>query len=108
MRPIGKHVRTVMQILDDLGPCTYRQVWERMDVCKQNANKYCSRAVALGLATVDKTTKPCLYAAVPGWADTAVARRRSCQRSAAVSQPTCSALEPQASRAIPVSQAPAM
>ena len=80
MRPIGKHVRTVMQILDDLGPCTYRQVWERMDVCKQNANKYCGRAVALGLATVDKTTKPCLYAAVPGWADTAVARRRSYQR----------------------------
>jgi hypothetical protein len=80
MRPIGKHVRRVLEILEECGPSTYLQVFERMSVPKPNVSKYCVRAVEMGLATADNSVKPKLYAAVKGWRETEQARRKMYQR----------------------------
>ena len=90
MRPIGNHVRRVMAILEDRGPSTYLDVHAGMSVCKENAKKYCLRAVALGLATSDRLTRPATYTAIPGWQDAAIARRVMYQRPAPPPKPRVS------------------
>jgi len=64
-----------MEILDESGPLTYAQIHDGMLSCKPNSHKYCRRAVDLGLALRDKTARPALFSAVPGWREAFAARR---------------------------------
>ena len=49
-QPIGKRINEVLEIVDELGPSSYRQVYERMDgVLIENAGKYCPPARGVGM-----------------------------------------------------------
>jgi hypothetical protein len=68
MRPVGQHIRAVLAILDDHGPMTYRETWAHYPCVEMtNVRKYLSRAVAMGLATVDREAFPSRFSVIPGW-----------------------------------------
>lgn len=74
-RAIGKRVIQAMEILERLGVARYTEVWAEMtDVCdRENASKYCARAVEYGLAVKVKKDKPVTYRVVPNWREYLVA-----------------------------------
>lgn len=77
MRPIGKNVWNVCQVLDCGEAMTYRQVSDQLpDMGLHNASKYLVRAEKLGLVTCNREMKPHQFRAIPGWADMASAERR--------------------------------
>lgn len=68
MRPVGKHIRAVMELLDADGPLSYIDLFSISDLDRsENATKYLRRCVAMGYATVDTTVFPRLYKAAPDW-----------------------------------------
>ena len=68
MRPVGKNVRAVMEIIDADGPLSYMGVFLLSDLDgSENATKYLRRCVAMGYATVDTSVCPRVYSAVQGW-----------------------------------------
>lgn len=70
MRAVGQRIILAMQLLEREGPCGYRLISSYMDfVQKENVAKYLSRAVGLGLATVDRSSGVKVFEAVPGWRD---------------------------------------
>jgi hypothetical protein len=68
-RPIGARIREVLSIVEAMGSATVIQVRPRLSggVEHSNAAKYCSRAVGLGLMTVDRDKKPMVFTPVDGW-----------------------------------------
>lgn len=68
-RPIGNRIVEVLEIAERLGPCSVRQGHACMspEVDIHNADKYFTRAVGMGLMTVDRCGKPKLYYVAPGW-----------------------------------------
>jgi len=70
MRPVGQRIILAMQLLEREGPCGYRVISDYMNfVQKENVAKYLSRAVGLGLATVDRSRGVKMFSAVDGWRD---------------------------------------
>lgn len=70
-RPIGAHIREIISITEQLGPCTCPQIRERLQAPMELSNvwKYCSRAVGLGLLAVDRSTRMAKYWPAHGWRD---------------------------------------
>lgn len=72
-RSVGQRIRQVCAIAASIGPCTYKQVYAQMtDIALPNASKYLSRAVGLGLMTVERSERPgkghpAIFTVVPGW-----------------------------------------
>lgn len=68
-RPIGARIREVLSIVEAMGTATVSQVRPRLTggVEHSNAARYCSRAVGLGLMTVDRDKKPMVFTPVNGW-----------------------------------------
>lgn len=68
-RPIGARIREVLSVVEAMGSATFIQVRPRLSggVEHSNAAKYCSRAVGLGLMTVDRDKKPMVFTPVDGW-----------------------------------------
>lgn len=68
-RPIGARIREVLSVVEAMGSATVIQVRPRLSggVEHSNAAKYCSRAVGLGLMTVDRDKKPMVFTPVDGW-----------------------------------------
>lgn len=65
---IGSRIIEACGIVEELGPASYRQVYERMEgVALENAGKYCERAVGHGLMTADRSVYPKRFSVVPGW-----------------------------------------
>lgn len=60
-RHIGARIKQAVAIVQEIGPCTYAQVWARMDVTRSGAHQYCKRAVGHGLLKTDKSVFPQLY-----------------------------------------------
>lgn len=74
-RPVGARIREALEILDRIGPARAVEVCAHMDnVQPSNAGKYCSRAVGLGLATVDRSGSWPVFAVAPSWRELAAAR----------------------------------
>ena len=74
-RPVGTRIREALEVLERIGPARAIEVCAHMaDVEPSNAGKYCSRAVDLRLATVDRAGSWPVYAVVPGWREMVVAR----------------------------------
>ena len=70
MRPVGKRIIFALQILEREGPSNYGDISQYMQfVHKDNVRKYLSRSVALGLATVDKSSGTNIYTVVNDWRD---------------------------------------
>ncbi len=71
MRLIGARIREACEILETTGPMSGAEMSRHMFVVPQNAGKYCSRAVGLGLMTVDRwetnRIKYAEYSIVPEW-----------------------------------------
>jgi hypothetical protein len=80
MNHIGKRVLQACEIIEQHGPCGYLIVAQTAGVLKPNACKSVSKAVKLGLMTVEKpagrgNSGDCnIYTAVPGWREIAVDR----------------------------------
>jgi len=65
---IGWRVVEACGIVHRLGGCTTGQVGEWMAGVEQsNVDRYCSRAVGLGLMTVDRTVYPKQYRMASAW-----------------------------------------
>lgn len=73
MRPVGKRIIEVCEVIEMYGPCGYAVVTSETDIPRENASKYCIRAVSYGLMTVDKPenrgTRAAFstYSVVPNW-----------------------------------------
>ncbi len=64
-QPIGRRVLQACEIVRKIGPSTTRQVAAHMpDLQIDCVHKYCSRAVGLGLLTVDRSVFPKQYTVV--------------------------------------------
>lgn len=69
-RPLGQQIRRVVAIVHNLGPCSYRQVSQKLAGAHvANVSKCLSRATSLGLLTTDRTVFPRTFTAVPDWQD---------------------------------------
>lgn len=68
-RPIGAHIREIVAIAEQLGPCTCPQIRAQLHAPMESSNvwKYCSRAVGLGLLIVDRSARPTQYRPAEGW-----------------------------------------
>lgn len=72
-RPIGQRIRQACEMVEMYGPCGYSVISSETGIPRANASKYCIRAVALGLMTVQKPGKRgqkhnfAIYSVVPGW-----------------------------------------
>lgn len=68
-RPIGAHIREIVAIAEQLGPCTCPQIRAQLHAPMEPSNvwKYCSRAVGLGLLIVDRSARPTQYRPAEGW-----------------------------------------
>lgn len=79
MRLIGAKIREACEILEQSGPLSGAAMSRHMAVVPQNAGKYCSRAVGLGLMTVERweerNTRFAEYSIVEGWRDIADKRK---------------------------------
>lgn len=65
----GDRIQEVCEIVSNMGKATSAQVRSRMTglPSSSNAAKYCSRAVGLGLMTVDQNASPMVYRVVTDW-----------------------------------------
>ncbi len=69
-RPIGQRIRQCCEIVEKIGPCSYREVLAHMvGVQLENSHKYCSRALSHGLLTSNREKFPAQYSIVDGWRD---------------------------------------
>lgn len=67
-QPLGERLFEVCEIVERIGPCTYRQVVEAHgEIELTNGNKYCERGVKHGLLLVDKSIKPAQFRVADGW-----------------------------------------
>ena len=92
-RPVGTHIRTICAILEQIGPATTRQIFETTDgTCVENVGKYASRAVGLGMASVQvgsRKPKDCnVYTVNPDWMTIAGQRRTTRLKPMPVERPT--------------------
>lgn len=70
-RPIGERIRQVLAIVDVLEVATAKQIHSYMKgVCNQSVDKYCARAVTLGLLETSKEKRVQTYQTTQGWRDT--------------------------------------
>lgn len=79
-RPVGNHIRNICASIEESGPSGIKAVRERFpEIEYSNASKYCSRAVGLGLMTVERgrgsKASYCVFTVVPGWREMAEKRR---------------------------------
>ena len=79
-RPVGERIRTICAHLDTDGPMGISELRVLIpDVVRSNMGKYCSRAVGLGLLTVERKAGPLgdrhVWTVVPGWRDMVQLRR---------------------------------
>jgi len=65
----GKKIPQFCEIVEQLGPCTSRQIFELAPPASviQDVETYCTRAVGRGLMTVDRSGKLKKWAVVKGW-----------------------------------------
>jgi hypothetical protein len=69
---VGKRVIEVCTIVEKIGSSTGGVVFAWMDgSSRENAAKYCSRAVGLGLMTVDRSVRPMQFDVIEGWRERA-------------------------------------
>lgn len=74
-RKVGRRIPEVLAALALLGQDTSWNVAKLLPGDDPtNVGKYLSRAVGLGLATVDRGCGPALFACVPGWHELVLAR----------------------------------
>ena len=64
---VGHRIREACEIVDASGGCTSARIKSTFPAAHSNAFTYLSRAVALGLLTIDRSVYPHLFTAVPGW-----------------------------------------
>jgi hypothetical protein len=79
-RPIGERIRDLCEHLDAKGPQGISTLREKFrDVERSNISKYCSRAVGLGLLTVERKTgareNRHVWTVVPEWRELIEQRR---------------------------------
>lgn len=79
-RNIGQRILDMCAMIEECGPSEIKLINARLGgVETSNAGKYCSRAVCLGLMTVERgmngKCKYAIYSIVPGWREIANARR---------------------------------
>jgi hypothetical protein len=67
---VGRRIREVCQILEDGGPCTSRELCDRMMIEISNAGKYGNRAAGLGMVSVERGRNN-VFTVIPGWRDIA-------------------------------------
>lgn len=73
MRPVGQRIRQALEVVEMYGPCGYSTVATETGIEVTNAGKYCQRATALGLMTVNKPEKRgsgrnfATYSVNPNW-----------------------------------------
>lgn len=80
VRPIWSHIRNICAILEASGPCGARAIGAHFpDIEPSNIGKYCSRAVGLGLVTVERGRRNhknfSIFTVVEDWKDIADKRR---------------------------------
>ena len=69
-RPIGERIKQVLAIVDFLEEATAVQIHSYLSgVSGQSVDKYCGRAVKLGLLTVTRRGRFCKYFPADGWRD---------------------------------------
>jgi len=81
-RPIGSHIRRICELLEQIGPASPRTLMTHItSVGQANMGMYCSRAVGLGLMTVDRrigrTGRVNVYTVTADWRDIADRRKTS-------------------------------
>lgn len=68
MRPLGVRLFEVCEVVERIGPCTYRQIWQaHQDMDISNARVYAERGVKHGLLIVDRSIRPAEYVVAEGW-----------------------------------------
>lgn len=92
-RPVGNHIRAICTVLEEIGPATTRQIFEKTDgISVENVGKYASRAVGLGMASVQvgsRKPKDCnVYTVNPDWMAIAGQRRTTRLKPMPVDRPT--------------------
>ncbi len=85
--PIGRRIREACALLESIGPCGATALCDHLtDVEPSNMGKYCSRAVGLGLMTVERgihgRVKYSTFTVVPGWREIADMRRTTAPKPA--------------------------
>ncbi len=80
---VGRRIREVCQILEDGGPCTTRDLSDKMMLEISQAGKYASRAAGLGMVSVERNREN-TYTAVEGWRTMADRNRTTKDRPASV------------------------
>lgn len=63
---VGRRIREVCQILEDGGPCTTRELCDKMMIEISQAGKYATRAAGLGMVSVDRAREN-TYTVIEGW-----------------------------------------
>ena len=84
-RPIGERIRSVCAALEQYGPMGVIGLCEKINgVERSNMGKYCSRAVGLGLLTVERGLRHranySVFVVVEGWREIAQERRTTKQK----------------------------
>ena len=71
MRLIGNKIRSACEMMEAEGSMSGAEMARRLGIVAQNGGKYCSRAVGLGLMTVERweenNKKYAEYSIVPEW-----------------------------------------
>lgn len=67
-RPLGQRFREVLDIVGKLGSCTCSEITARMtgEIEPRHTWTYCTRAVSLGLMSVDRSRRPVKYQLADG------------------------------------------
>lgn len=79
-RPIGERIRTLCEVLDKHGPSGIVNLRDQMpDVERPNLWKYCTRAVGLGLLSVNRDTGHSIFTVAANWRELADQRRTTKQ-----------------------------
>lgn len=83
--PIGQRIRSACELLEQVGPSGANALCDHLtDVEPSNMGKYCSRAVGLGLMTVERGIRGrvqySIFTVVPGWREIADMRRTTAFR----------------------------
>ncbi|MBK5204344.1 MAG: hypothetical protein JJD98_02735 [Polaromonas sp.] len=69
-RRYGAHIPALCEIVEVIGPCSTGEVYAfSTAMTRPNVEKYCTRAVGLGLMTVDRSGRLKQWSVVPGWRD---------------------------------------
>lgn len=66
-RTVGTRIIAACSEVERRGVCSQSDVTAVMQIEPSNVGKYLSRAVGLGLLSIDRTTRPHSYAVIPGW-----------------------------------------